>query len=102
MDQAIESLKFVENNFHSRYNLFSFPFTDHGITKRFFRSIFDEEQSVADLTFGCAGLKNDSCHRNIQRISMEIENLDAGSIIYGEYLYYMLKAMVNKNNIIRH
>jgi peptidoglycan/xylan/chitin deacetylase (PgdA/CDA1 family) len=101
LNQTIQSIKEVTERFNLDYRLFSFPFTDHGISMPFFNAIYDDKQQFVDLTFGCAGLKKDRCNRNIQRIPVEIDNLSAEEVIYGEYIYYLLKSLVHKNIIRR-
>lgn len=99
--QVIQSIRYVQQQFGSDLRLFSFPFTDHGLPGSFFRELFGT-RALADLTFGCAGIKHDTCVRNIQRIPMEVGNFPVQNIVYGEYVYYILKALVNKNIILRH
>ena len=101
LDQTLGSMNDIANNFGLQYRLFSFPFTDHGMTKQFFDFIFEKKQGMVDLSFGCAGLKKDACIRNIQRIPMEIDSFTASDILYGEYFYYLLKAFFNRNTIRR-
>jgi len=82
-------------------HLFSFPFTDDGLSHAFFRQLFHAAQPAADLTFAGAGLKKQSYNRHFQRIPMEIEGFRAKEIIHTEYAYYLLKALVGKNRIKR-
>jgi peptidoglycan/xylan/chitin deacetylase (PgdA/CDA1 family) len=96
--QSIDSLK---EKFDLPLRLFSFPFTDHAVHRSFFNTIFFEAVNPVDLTFGGAGLKKDSCIRNIQRIPLEVGDFYAGDIVYGEYVYYLLKALIHKNTIKR-
>lgn len=99
--QTRESTNVITSRFHLNYKLFSFPFTDFGVPEQFFREVFQAVHPIADLTFGCAGLKNDSYKRNIQRIPLEIDKFSAREVIYGEYFYYLFKALFNKNTIVR-
>ncbi len=99
--QTVESIHLVTEKFGIKKKLFSFPFTDHGVNKIFFDTIFDPSKPVADLTFGCAGLKNDSIRRNIQRIPFEGTSLNADQILKSEYLYFMIKSIFGKNLIRR-
>jgi hypothetical protein len=99
--QARESLRTIQHEFGVNDGLFSFPFTDHGISNSFFDSLFQSADPRFDLTFGCAGLKDDDCERNIQRIPMETGRFRAGTILRGEYLYYILKSPLGRNLIRR-
>jgi peptidoglycan/xylan/chitin deacetylase (PgdA/CDA1 family) len=99
--QTSESIDHVSKKFGIKEKLFSFPFTDHGVKKTFFDEVFDPLQPLADLTFGGAGLKQDSIKKNIQRIPFEGTSLNAKQILGTEYLYYMIKAIFGKNRIRR-
>ena len=99
--QTKRSLDEITSLFKLDYRLFSFPFSDYGVSKSFFEKIFDPANPIADITFGTSGLKKDSCPRNKQRIPVEIGNYTAQEIIYGEYLYYICKAFFGKNMLIR-
>ena len=99
--QTKRSMDEIVSLFKLDYRLFSFPFSDHGVSKNFFEKIFDPVNPAADITFGTSGLKKDSCVRNMQRIPVEIGNYTAEEVVYGEYLYYICKAFLGKNRIKR-
>ena len=94
--QTKESIKEICSKFDLDYQVFSFPFTDDGVTQAF----FDEIINGTDLTFGCAGLKEDSAKNHLQRIPMEMNKMGK-EIIKEEYLYYLMKAKAGKNKIVR-
>ena len=99
--QITRSMTEIDRKFQQDYRLFSFPFTDYGLSAGLFKTIFNAVQPVADLTFGCAGLKKDITERHIQRIPLESGTFSASEIISGEYLYFMFKALFNRNKISR-
>jgi peptidoglycan/xylan/chitin deacetylase (PgdA/CDA1 family) len=99
--QTEQSIYEITRNFLLDYKLFSFPFTDFGLSKSLFDILFAGDRRIADLSFGCAGLKKDECLYNIQRIPLEVENFSAREIIYGEYLYYFAKSLLKRNMIRR-
>ena len=99
--QTETSINAITQQFNLDYKTFSFPFTDFKVSNHFFEQIFKDGDAIADLTFGCAGMKEDSCWRNRQRIPIEIASFSASDVIFGEYLYFMLKALLNKNKIRR-
>ena len=101
IDQTKRSLDEITSLFKLDYRLFSFPFSDYGVSKRFFDKIFDPANPIADITFGTSGLKKDFCPRNKQRIPVEVGNYTVQEVIYGEYLYYICKAFFGKNRLIR-
>jgi peptidoglycan/xylan/chitin deacetylase (PgdA/CDA1 family) len=99
--QTTESILAITGKFGIKEKLFSFPFTDYEVKKTFFDVVFNPSQPLADLTFGGAGLKQDSIRRNIQRIPFEGTSLNAKQILGTEYLYYMIKSIFGKNMIRR-
>jgi len=99
--QTIQSVREVTDKYGASCKLFSFPFTDFAVTRNFFDRLFKEDNPPVDLTFGGAGLKKDVFSRNIQRIPLEVEDFTARDIVYGEYLYFLSKALFGKNTIKR-
>jgi peptidoglycan/xylan/chitin deacetylase (PgdA/CDA1 family) len=99
--QTDESIRSVTGKFGIKEKLFCFPFTDYGVKRTFFEQVFDPVKPIADLTFGAAGLKQDSISRNIQRIPFEKTSLNAKQILGTEYLYFMIKSIFGKNLIRR-
>ncbi|OFX19946.1 MAG: hypothetical protein A2033_19055 [Bacteroidetes bacterium GWA2_31_9] len=97
--QTIDSTNQVCHNYNLDYKYFSFPFTDYGVSKQFFDEIYNK--NIVDLSFGCAGIKADSAEKNIQRISLEMNNLSAKQIINSELIYYIFRAIFGKNKIKR-
>jgi peptidoglycan/xylan/chitin deacetylase (PgdA/CDA1 family) len=97
--QTKESIEYIKNTFRIDYKVFAFPFTDDDVSKKFFETIFDPANPLADLTFGVAGIKNDVPF-NLQRIPME-KSFSGKSIIKGDYLYYYFKKLIGKNKIRR-
>ncbi|MDG1476904.1 MAG: polysaccharide deacetylase family protein [Vicingaceae bacterium] len=94
--QTIESIEFVKTKFNLDYSVFSFPFTDDGVGMEFFNQI----NELTDLTFGCAGIKEDSAKNHIQRIPMETNQVGK-DIIKAEYLYCLMKQKFGRNKIVR-
>ena len=97
--QFRESLDYVKQEFSQKNGLFSFPFSDDGISKEFFENIRKSGEVLA--TFGTAGLKNDPIPFHHQRIPMEDLGLPAGMTLKGEYMYYLAKAPFGKNTMRR-
>ncbi len=97
--QTIESTKIITEKFRLSYNVFSFPFTDFGISKTFFDNI--NKSLKFDATFGCAGIKKDIHENHIQRIPLEEYPMDARKRIKRDYFYYILKVVLNLNTIKR-
>jgi len=100
MCQITESINTTLKITRQKERIFSFPFTDYGISKSLFQKLFSEDHPVTELTFGCAGLKKDQLKRNIQRIPVEINNYSIKSILHSEYVYYIFRGFMNKNTVV--
>ena len=96
LSQTQESLATIKSQFNLEYSVFSFPFTDDGVLQQLFNKISE----FTDLTFGCAGIKEDSASNHLQRIPMETSE-SGKEIIKTEYLYCLIKQKIGKNKIIR-
>ena len=91
LEQTLSSLEVISAQFKLDYNVFSFPFTDDKVKKSFFDAIANK----TDLTFGSAGLKEDSVKTNLQRIPMETK-FDAEVHIKTQYVAYLIKRLIGK------
>jgi peptidoglycan/xylan/chitin deacetylase (PgdA/CDA1 family) len=97
ISQYRESLELVQQEFRLTYGLFSFPFTDEGVSASFFEALSADGMPPLDATFGTAGLKEDTVDFHIQRVPMEIGNIPASRLLKGEYAYFLLKGLFAKN-----
>ena len=86
LDQTEGSIRFLQENFKIPDKIFSFPFTDDGVERTFFEII--EADAIAELTFGCAGLKQEDFPFHLQRFPMETTMHDANKLVNTEYFYY--------------
>jgi peptidoglycan/xylan/chitin deacetylase (PgdA/CDA1 family) len=97
--QIDDSFKFLRDEVGEDRRFFAFPFTDHGVPGSFF-SYLRRQPGV--ISFGTAGLKNDPEPGHIQRIPMEVEGMKgAEQVLRSEYSYYLAKALLRKNSILR-
>lgn len=97
LENTVQSLNFIkENQFLD--DSFAFPFTDFGVKKDFFESLF--KNKALSYSFGCAGIKLDSFDKNLQRIPMETGE-SAAQTLKKEIAYFKFKKLLNKNTIIR-
>jgi peptidoglycan/xylan/chitin deacetylase (PgdA/CDA1 family) len=101
LNQTIESVTWVKKRINPMYNLFAFPFTDYGISKTFFDSVFGNSELNLDLSFGCAGIKDDYHPNHLQRLPVEENKGSASYIIRKEYFAYLLKKAIGKSRIER-
>ncbi len=91
--QTIESCNEISERFKIPYKIFSFPFTDFGVSQEFFHAISQQ----IELSFGCAGLKQTPYSFHFQRIPMEKSLNSAQKIISQEYLFYIAKFLAAKH-----
>ncbi|MBL7828211.1 MAG: polysaccharide deacetylase family protein [Saprospiraceae bacterium] len=98
--QTVGSIEYISNRFGLGYRLFSFPFTDYGVEKKFFDFMLNDKKA-AEYTFGCAGLKTDVHPNHIQRIPMENGSETAEQTLKRTFLYFWLKLPLGKNRIQR-
>ncbi len=99
LKQTFTSIDFLTAKFNLPYRWFAFPFTDEGVSRKFFDEIYHEEK--IQLSFGSAGLKHDSFRQHLQRFPMEGTLQPAEELIKNEYLYYLAKIPFGKNKITR-
>ena len=97
--QAIESISFVQNRFGLDYSAFAFPHSDRGVTKAFFHN--ERGHSLADVTFGTAGMTEDSEPNNYQRFSLENPLLPAENILALQFAKSLWRTLNRKNHIVR-
>jgi hypothetical protein len=99
LSQLEKSIHWVKENLNEEKSLFSFPFTDDGVSDAFFKKL--EAEKLADFTFGTAGLKHERYKTHFQRIPLEVSGYSAEEIIKSEMLYYLFKSLSGKNKIRR-
>lgn len=98
--QVIESMQWVVDRFNPAIKAFSFPFTDNGLKQSLFDRV--EKSKIVDITFGTAGLKNDSHPLNLQRIPIELkQGWSIQRVVHFEYFYHFLRSMVGRN-VVEH
>lgn len=100
LEQTIKGHKRLEQHFNFKHRVFAFPFTDFGVSNRFFEQL--QQQMPFDFTFGGAGMKQEQIQRQLQRFPMETQQKHAAKqLIHAEHLYYCIKAVLKKNTLIR-
>jgi peptidoglycan/xylan/chitin deacetylase (PgdA/CDA1 family) len=97
--QTKESMETICSTFNLNYKAFSFPFTDFELSRSFFNTIF--ENKIVDITFGSAGIKNDSAVYNLHRFSGESNIPGMKGIINKELQYFLLLKLLRKQTIQR-
>ncbi len=92
--QTKQSMDFIQQRFKLQYRTFAFPFTDYGVRKSFFDSIF--KNKTIDITFACAGLKQTGMRQHFHRLPLELEKLSAEKIIKSAIIYSKMKSLIKK------
>jgi peptidoglycan/xylan/chitin deacetylase (PgdA/CDA1 family) len=93
--QAVESVRWVQQNIGSTIPAFAFPFTDYGVRNETIGMI-REKAGGQLLLFGTAGLKKSKEKGYFQRIPMEVPKSSAKDTVAYEYVYYILKNSVGR------
>jgi peptidoglycan/xylan/chitin deacetylase (PgdA/CDA1 family) len=101
LHQTLQSGLWLKEKFHQKYLVFAFPFTDKGIGREFFHALGYDSKPLINMSFGTAGIKREQSKLHKQRIPLEGYNLSASSVIFSEYLYFLLKMPFGKNIIYR-
>ncbi|MBN1951634.1 MAG: polysaccharide deacetylase family protein [Bacteroidales bacterium] len=89
----------ISSDFGLGYRVFSFPFTDFGMKAVFFERLRNGKS--CQLSFGCAGIKEDAVPTNLQRMPVEEYPANMANALKKEYLYYLFLRMVGKAKMKR-
>jgi len=99
LGQTLESIKQIRNRFCLDYGAFAFPHSDHKVSMEFFKELYDS--GVVDISFGTAGMLNDSFPENFQRFSLEKPLLPAKDIVSYQLIRKLFKSITGNDKIIR-
>ena len=99
LQQTVDSIEFIRSKFNLNYSAFSFPFTDYDVSQSFFEQL--HKKTKIDLTFGCAGIKEDSTKKHHQRFALENNNHSSLEVLKSELFYYSLLKTIGKHRIER-
>ena len=99
IQQTQQSLKIVQEKLSLEYKIFSFPFTDNGMSNQFFEWLFGEEK--VDLSFGTAGIKDDNFSFHLQRLPMDNNLGSPKAFVLKNHLAYGLKRLLGKHLVNR-
>jgi peptidoglycan/xylan/chitin deacetylase (PgdA/CDA1 family) len=97
--QTQVSMEAIANQFNLDYRVFSFPFTDHGVSKELIEWM--HQTCGVQLSFGCAGHKWDTADNHYQRVAFENENFSARKIHNAEMTYALIRKSIGKNTVKR-
>jgi peptidoglycan/xylan/chitin deacetylase (PgdA/CDA1 family) len=100
LQQIAASMEFLVKEIAPPMKSFAFPFTDFGVPDSVFTKAGNSK--LWDISFGTAGLKNETLPKHLQRIPMEASWSNFGEkTIKTEYLWYCLKSKVGKSKVKR-
>ena len=97
LSQTIESIKFVRERFRLDYGAFAFPYSDNGVSEKFFAEVY--QSGLTDITFGTGGMKNDSVPNNIHRFCLDNPLMTAEESIALGFARH-IKKVINRDNIM--
>lgn len=91
-----KSMRWLEKNVPQKIKAFSFPFTDHGVSKSFIQKL--HTTNICDISFGTAGLKYDSISQHLQRYPVEQKG-DFYQNLKTEFTYFKLRKFLGKATV---
>ncbi len=97
IQQTTKSIDFVQQKYNINYRTFAFPFTDDGVGASFFKQV--ESDQILDVSFGCAGMKEQSFPFHFQRIPIELSEASATVQLKTELTYFLIKKGLVKNKV---
>jgi len=98
--QISSSMNFLNQEIKPVIKSFAFPFTDSKVPDSVFEWAL--QSKIWDISFGTAGMKDESMPNHLQRIPMESVKTRAGKeIVRAEYIWYFLKSLAGKNKVSR-
>lgn len=99
-EQIALSMEYLTQTINPSMKIFAFPYTDFNVPDAIFEWAHD--QALWDISFGTAGIKDESMLNHLQRIPMETQQNEGGKkIIRTEYAWYYLKSLFGKNKVNR-
>jgi len=97
--QTIESVKCIREMFGLSYGVFAFPHSDKNVSAECFAQL--EKSGLIDLSFGTAGLVDDSIANHLQRFSLEKPMERADRIIGFQYARKLSNLVRGRSRIMR-
>jgi peptidoglycan/xylan/chitin deacetylase (PgdA/CDA1 family) len=95
--QTIDSINWIQENIGTNLKLFSFPFTDHGVSGEFMRWL--DTGDHVDLSFGSARFKSSSFQRHFQRLCLEDNRIRLKVFLKSEYIKFMAKRVAGRDKV---
>ena len=100
MDQISSSMDYLIHEVNPPIKTFAFPYTDFNVSDTIFERALRDK--LWDLSFGTAGIKDETMANHLQRIPMESsENTGGIRVIRTEYMWYYFKSVFGKNKVRR-
>ena len=99
-EQISASMDFLVRELNPELRTFAFPYTDFNVPDTIFEWARDHQ--LWEISFGTAGMKDETMLNHLQRIPMESkENLSGKKVIRTEYIWYSLKSILGRNKVNR-
>jgi peptidoglycan/xylan/chitin deacetylase (PgdA/CDA1 family) len=97
--QTRVSVKFLRERFSLNYSAFAFPHSDHGVSNDFFREA--KKDGLLDISFGTAGILEDTVQNHFQRFSLEKPILPVEKIIAFHLTRRIFKVLRGRGKVLR-
>lgn len=97
LEELCRSMDGIQLTYKLNYRFFAFPFTDEGLSPRFFNQVYNKEKPLIDAGFGTSGIKKQNHFPHFQRVSMEKPAYSAKELLKTAYFYYLLKKMAGRH-----
>ena len=100
MEQISSSMHYLMQEVNPPVKTFAFPYTDFNVSDTVFERA--NREKLWDLSFGTAGIKDETMLNHLQRMPMESsKGVDGKRVIRTEYLWYYMKSVFGKNKVRR-
>jgi len=100
MDQISDSMDYLIQKVNPPIKTFAFPYTDFNVPDAIFEKAHNDK--LWEISFGTAGIKDETMQNHLQRIPMESNSpSDGKQVIRSEYMWYYLKSVFGKNKVSR-
>lgn len=97
--QTTESIRVLRERFSLDYSAFAFPFTDYGVSEKYFEKIFDSR--IVDISFGTFGMVADIYPNSLQRFGMDKTSIPAKKLVALNYRERILRVIGGTNDIYK-
>ncbi|MCD6355073.1 MAG: polysaccharide deacetylase family protein [Prolixibacteraceae bacterium] len=96
IEEVQKSMEWLVQNVNPHKKVFSFPFTDSGVSPGVLEKL--KTNQICDATFGTAGLKYDEIETHFQRYPVEMPGNFVANL-KAEWSYFILRKLIGKETV---